>query len=84
MPDKPTTDIRKKIERVHTWISMAYGVTVGTGTKTDSLDVLLEEIIKQEQLALLERLEGGYHNIHPGFGKCVPLKAVQQEKDRIK
>lgn len=41
------------------------------------------DLIRQQNLALLDNLLEYKHNIHPGFGECVPVATIQSLRAEI-
>lgn len=51
---------------------------------TDELKGYLDQHLATEVEKVLDSLEENSHNIHAGFGKCVPLSAIHQERNKLK
>lgn len=40
----------------------------------------IEEHDREVRNQLLDEIEGEAHNVHPGFGKCVPLEIIKSKR----
>lgn len=54
----------------------------GGGTTIGEVHDAIEKHVNQQIKSVLDELEGESHNIHSGFGKCVPLSTIQKIRSR--